>query len=334
MTPKHVEVFANLLIAIKADSSTTPTTPPQVGIHWTKQWIARHPQYFKRNTKPLDLNRQLAHDPANIQRWFNGLRSIMTSEGIVGGDIYNHDESGFMIGWGRDQYNLTKHARRRRFLPSAQNREMVTVAEAMCGDRSVLPPMIILPGQLHLERWLNNELDGDTLTAVSDTRYINDEIALSWLEQFDKCSAMKQVGRKGLLLMDNHISHQTFEFLKYAREKGILLYYLPPHATHFLQPLDVVIFQPYKHWHAEAVDAATRTGCYNITKVDFLASLQSIRRQIFEKNTVRSAFRKTRIIPWNPGPIIDYGRELAVQYRTPSPQLCLLLEQRRRLLRM
>ena len=83
--------------------------------------------------------------------------------------------------------------------------------------------------------------------AVSDTGYTNDEIALSWLEHFDRCSTKKQVGRKRLLLMDNHTSHQTHEFLVYAREKGILLYYLPPHATHFLQPLDVVVFQPYKH---------------------------------------------------------------------------------------
>ncbi len=27
----------------------------------------------------------------------------------------------------------------------------------------------------------------------------------------------------------------------------------PPHATHLMQPLDVVVFEPHKHYHSEAV---------------------------------------------------------------------------------
>ena len=51
--------------------------------------------------------------------------------------------------------------------------------------------MIILPGQLHLEGWVNNELEGNTLMAVSESGYTNDEIALDWLQHFNKCTAAK-----------------------------------------------------------------------------------------------------------------------------------------------
>ena len=52
-----------------------------------------------------------------------------------------------------------------------------------------------------------------------------------------------------LLLMDNHGSHETDEFLKLANDNHILSYPLIPHLTHCMQPLDVGVFQPYKHWH-------------------------------------------------------------------------------------
>lgn len=324
--PLHIAAAAKLILAYKpmGDKTTNSHIRSDLGEHWVRRWLIRHPQYKRRRQKPLDLNRQLAHEPEKIQRWFNNLEKLIADEGIVKEDFYNYDESGFMIGYGRDQFILTKHAYRRQFLPSSQNRESVTCGETISGDGSVLPAMVILSGQLHLNGWVNNELDGNTLMAVSDTGYCNDEIALAWLKHFDRFSAARQVGRKRLLLLDNHVSHATAEFLYYARERGIIPYYLPPHTTHFLQPLDVVVFQPYKHWHSEAVDAATRTGCTNINKVEFLAALQSIRLQTFKMNTIKSAWRKTGIIPWNPGPIVQYVKELAFGIRTPSPVLSLV----------
>ena len=58
--------------------------------------------------------------------------------------------------------------------------------------------------------------------------------------------------------------------------------------------------QPYKHFHAAAIDAATRTGCPDSNKLEFLAALTSIREQTFKKTTVLSAFRQTGLIPFNP----------------------------------
>jgi len=234
--------------------------------------------------------------------------------------MYNYDESGFMIGYARSQWIVTKAISRQSYLASSQTRELATVGETISGDGEVLPLLIVLSGQLHLEGWINNELDGDTLMAISDSGYTNDEISLAWLKHFDKFSAKRQTGAWRLLLLDNYGSHATKELLDYSDEHKILLYFLPPHATHFLQPLDVVVFQPYKHWHAEAVDAATRTGCTNFNKVEFLAALQSIRLQTLKQSTILSAWKQTGLIPWNPDVVVDQIRaQAATQPRTPSP---------------
>jgi hypothetical protein len=47
--------------------------------------------------------------------------------------------------------------------------------------------------------------------------------------------------------MNNHESHETAEFLKLANDNHILSYPLLLHLMHYMQSLDVGVFQPYKH---------------------------------------------------------------------------------------
>ena len=53
--------------------------------------------------------------------------------------------------------------------------------------------------------------------------------------------------------MNNHESHETAEFAKLANDNHILSYSLISHLTHCMQPLDVGVFQPYKHWHDRVI---------------------------------------------------------------------------------
>jgi hypothetical protein len=106
-------------------------------------------------------------------------------------------------------------------------------------------------------------------------------------------------GTRRLLLFDGFDSHCTKEFLEVLEENKITPYRLPAHTSHFLQPLDVGCFQPYKHWHAEAVDAATRTGCTSFNKVDFLYAIESIRRFTFKDKTIRRGWKDAGLLPHN-----------------------------------
>lgn len=60
--------------------------------------------------------------------------------------------------------------------------------------------------------------------------------------------------------MDGYGSHCNKEFIEFCDKAKIIPFKLPSHITHIIQPLDVVVFQPYKHYHAEAVDASIRAG--------------------------------------------------------------------------
>ncbi|KJZ69210.1 hypothetical protein HIM_11410 [Hirsutella minnesotensis 3608] len=129
----------------------------------------------------------------------------------------------------------------------------------------------------------------------------------------------KSKGNKRLLILDGFSSHHTYPFIEYCRRNGIVLFSVPPHLTHLLQPLDVVVFQPLKHYHAKAVDLAVRDGCTDITKVEFLDFIQDVRKKIFRHQTIISAFRKTGIVPFNQEVVLAVMR--ARKNRTPSPEL-------------
>jgi hypothetical protein len=88
---------------------------------------------------------------------------------------------------------------------------------------------------------------------------------------------------------------------------------------HLLQPLDVVVFQPLKHYHAEALDLIVRDGCTNITKVEFLSVIQEVRRKTFKEETILSAFRKSNLVPYNPLVVLRRIQDRQERALTPPP---------------
>ena len=291
--------------------------PPQVSEHWARRFLERHPEYLVRKQSVQEIDRKNAQDPDTILWWLHEFKRICDEYGIQQCDIYNFDESGFRIGVGKNQWIVTRILDRQLSLGSNTNRETVTVVEAISGDGYVLPPMVILKGVLLQERWFTTTNIGDDyLIAVSDTGYSNDVLCFQWIKHFERFTTKRRHSKWRLLLLDGYGSHCTKEFLDFCNDHHIIPFCLPPHTTHLLQPLDVVCFQPYKHFHAEAVDAATRTGCSDFNKLEFLAALSSIREQTFKRTTVLSAFRQTGLIPFNPDIVLS---KLPRAATTPSP---------------
>jgi len=193
---------------------------------------------------------------------------------------------------------------------SSINQELVTVIKTISGVEVVLPLMIIVSRKLQMENWFTKtNLPGDVLQVlrVSETRYSNDVFGIKWLHHFDKYSADRrtQFGAWQLLLLDRHNSHCTHEFIQFCDDRKIILFCLPPHSTHLLQPLDVVVFQPYKHYYAEAIDNASRTGCSEFDKIEFLTSIDWIRCQTFKPTTICFTFKATGLLSFNPSIVIN-----------------------------
>jgi hypothetical protein len=304
-----------LVTAASILQQSNPSEPPNIGEKWLKRWLERHPEYRTRRRKSLDIERLLAQDKTLIQEWFSRYQAAIKQYGIQPQDLYNFDETGFRIGIGKDQWIITRDPRRKIVSGNRTNREYVTVVEAISTDGFSTPPLIILNAQQLQNRRFENL--HDECIAVTDSGYINDLLAYQWIQHFEKSTRLRTKGVWRMLICDGFGSHLTYEFIKFCEDKKILLFLLPPHTSHILQPLDVGVLNVYKHYHSEAIEAATATGCMKFSKQDFLAAISEIRKRTFKLHIIRLGFRLSGIWPMNSSIVCDK----LVEYQQPTPSL-------------
>ncbi|KAF7578355.1 hypothetical protein PtrM4_025950 [Pyrenophora tritici-repentis] len=89
------------------------------------------------------------------------------------------------------------------------------------------------------------------------------------------------------------------EFIKYCDRHRIFLIILPPHSTHTLQPLDVVLFKPLSQAYSNELTNYLHKaqGLVPIKKGDFFPLFWSAWRSSFVDNLILKAFEATRIWP-------------------------------------
>lgn len=241
------------------------------------------------------------------------------------GDTYNYDETGIRMGIGKKEKVITTSTAGSRITAGKDtNRESATVGETISGDGSFIPPIVILSGATIQRRWVSQThrtLPGRYLLAVTPTAYINDEILLGWARHFEVQTRKRQIGKWRLLILDGHSSHFTKQFIQFCDDHLILLFATIPHTTHITQPLDVVVFQPYKHWYGQAISKAFRLRCVDFDKIEFLQALHKVRLKTFKRQTILSAWRKTGLIPFNPQIVLDAVQKPPIFKRIVTPPL-------------
>ncbi|CEJ58354.1 hypothetical protein PMG11_07013 [Penicillium brasilianum] len=248
----------------------------------------------------MDIERKKCLDRRVAREWFNSYQETITQHGITADDIWNFDETGFNIGVAKDQWIITREPKRQISGGFSTNREYATAIEAVLATGSTIAPVVILSAKILLQRWF--EIVGDERIAVTETGYLNNVLALQWIQLFNKLTKDSAKGTHRLL---------------------IILFFLPPHSSHILQPLDVGVFSAYKHWHSEWVYDATISGYERITKDDFLGAISQIRQKTFKPSTIKLGFRLIGLWPINPNivleDLVDQVDEVEFSYNTPSP---------------
>ena len=103
------------------------------------------------------------------------------------------------------------------------------------------------------------EFEGGTQIETLDLGFINNTITIKQLNHFIKHLDIGPQLEQKILLINNYRSYKTIEFIKLVNENYIYPYPLIPYLIHYIQPLDIGVFQPYKYWHDIAIkDALAR----------------------------------------------------------------------------
>jgi DDE superfamily endonuclease len=88
--------------------------------------------------------------------------------------------------------------------------------------------------------------------------------------------------------MDGHGSHETGKFQYLYMRNNISLVYLPSHASHILQPLDVSPFSPLAQYYRNELHRFTPTGFATVDRATFTTIYQLVRPIAFTSRNIRA----------------------------------------------
>ena len=307
---RFVEEMANSLLADR--------DKPPVGKRWAHNFVKRQPELKTRIFRRYDYQRAKCEDPTIIRGWFRLIQNTIAKYGIRSDDIWNFDETGFMMGLIMAGIAVTGSERQGR-PKSVQpgNREWITVIQAINAEGQAIAPFIIGSGQYHLANWYReSNLPPDWVIATSQNGWTNNELGLEWLKHFDRSTTNRSTGPYRLLILDGHESHHSADFERYCQEHKIITLCMPAHASHLLQPLDVGCFAVLKKAYGREIEHLIRCSITHISKTEFFPAFYAAFKVTFTESNIRGGFRGAGIAPLDPEAVIS---KLDVQLRTPTP---------------
>jgi len=136
---------------------------------------------------------------------------------------------------------------------------------------------------------------------MSENGWTDDFLCKEWFKNsfIPQATARNTSHKPILLIYDGHGSHDTLELITLARENNIILFCLPPHTTHRLQPLDVGVFGPFARAWVERCDEIVEDTGEEMPREDFVKEYMQVRSQTFKSTTIITAFRKSGCWPVN-----------------------------------
>lgn len=290
---------------------------PPVGKNWTSNFIARHPELKTAFSRKYDYQRALCEDSDTINAWFLLVRNFTAKYGIIKEDIYNFDETGFLMGQISTTKIVTSSERRGHVkLVQPGNREWVSAILGVNSQGWSIPPFLIVKGKTHLRSWYQNSpLPPDWVIAVSENGWTTNELGLQWVQHFDKSTKARTQGKYRLLVLDGHESHHSDDFEQYCKDNNILTLCMPPHSSHLLQPLDVGCFGPLKKAYGAEIEYLVRAHITHISKEDFFPAFKAAFDATITEANIKGGFRGAGLVPMDPRNVIS---KLDVKLVTPQ----------------
>jgi hypothetical protein len=291
----------------KLSSSTpTPITPtPLPGKNWTQKLRTRYPNIRGAYTRSLESARVVGSSYSIVEAYFDALSTLFLENSYLPDDVYNFDESGFAIGTSISTRVLTNtnEKRPRKVVPGRQ--EWITAIECISALGRALPPLIIYKGEYTNTRWIPTSTPLNWRFTTSRKGWTLDTLGYEWLISIFEPETRPSTPRRRLLVTDGHSSHLTAKFIAFCLENTIDLIVLPPHSSHYLQPLDIAIFSPLKTHLAAETDRLSRLDSGRISKVDWTRAYITAHQNAFIPQSILAGFRKAGLSPFSPITILS-----------------------------
>jgi DDE superfamily endonuclease/Tc5 transposase DNA-binding domain len=281
--------------------------PATVGNKWLSRFFTRHPNIHSKLGKNIDALRIQSTSLTDLRAWFSLFRRVLTENKVAIEDVWNMDESGLAIGCCTHQKVIGSSSSSRTYKKAPQNREWVSIVETVSAAGKHIRCLVIFKGKNIQSSWFRHDQVPDWQYTCSENGWTSNNIGIQWLKEiFIPETLPKRAGANRILLLDNHGSHITTEFMWICFQNNIRLVYLPPHSSHVLQPLDLSIFSQIKRSYRTQVEELTRfEDSAPIKKIRFVAYYNHAREEVLNERYIRAGWRGAGLFPWDPEKVLQ-----------------------------
>jgi len=126
---------------------------------------------------------------------------------------------------------------------------------------------------------------------------------LQFIKLLDEATREQANGRPRLLHVDGHESHISYELLTYAIANNIIILGYPPHMTHILQGLDLVLFSILKNSFYDLVQKFVQLHGKDPGKDDMIDLLTPCIESAFTEEHILAAWHASGLRPVDPSAI-------------------------------
>ena len=121
-----------------------------------------------------------------------------------------------------------------------------------------------------------------------------------------------------MLVLNEHKSYESAEFQEYYKAYNIIILYLPPHSSHWTQPLDVKCFSVLKRAYGREIETFIKAHINHITKVEFFLAFKAAYSASITAQNSQAGFRGASLVPFNSQTILS---KLNIRLRIPIPTI-------------
>ena len=267
------------------------------GDRWCSNFCKRHPALTLRKLDKLDRSRARNCDPEVVSNYFALLKKTLEDNNLSRSPrcIYNCGESFLPLDGSREKA-VTHIKRKTAYGQVNGTTEHITLLCGASAAGMALPPMIIYPkasGGAYTFKGPD-----DALYAKSESGWVDSELFFAWMKKLFLVHAVSQ--RPVMLLVDGHASHVTMDLIELARDNNVILFCLPPHTTHLLQPLDVSVFKSLKdHFYRSLRAFCFVKKKFVVSKKEFASVVKEPFEKAFAMSNIKAGFKKCGIYPFD-----------------------------------
>ena len=253
------------------------------------------------NPRKLDSNRAKSSTPEIVDQYFKNLEEVLEKYDLKDKPhlIYNIDETGLQPE--HRPPNVVANPNFKTQAVTSPRSTTTTLISCVNALGNTLPPYFVFKGKRFNPDLIKGASPGTNYT-MTESGWSNAEVFETFLKDhfIPYARPSSSENQPILIIYDGHASHKSPHIINWAKQHNLVLFVLPAHTSHILQPLDVSVFGPFKNFYYSECSIFMQKNIGRvITKYDMCAIACRAFLKAMSPHNIQAGFRKTGIFPFN-----------------------------------